>query len=79
MPTSEVARYRHGFSEVYLAIGETSEDDRVDLRAYAKPYVLLIWLGPLLMSLAGMLSLFDRRMRVGAPARARMPPQGARA
>ncbi|HUN12758.1 MAG TPA: heme lyase CcmF/NrfE family subunit, partial [Rhabdaerophilum sp.] len=41
MPTSEVARYREGFSEVYLAIGETSGGERVDLRAYYKPYVLL--------------------------------------
>lgn len=79
MPTSEVARYRSGFSEVYLAIGETSEDDRVDLRAYLKPFVLLIWLGPVLMSFAGILSLFDRRMRVGAPARAKIPAVGASA
>lgn len=79
MPTSEVARYRYGLSEIYLAIGESSEDGRVDLRAYDKPLVLLIWLGPLLMSIGGMVSLLDRRMRVGAPARAKakMPAQGA--
>jgi len=70
MPTSEVARYRHGFSEVYLAIGETSEGSRVDLRAYDKPFVLLIWLGPLFMAVGGLLSLSDRRLRVGAPRRA---------
>jgi cytochrome c-type biogenesis protein CcmF len=73
MPTSEVARYQHGFSEVYLAIGETSEGSRVDLRAYDKPFVLLIWLGPLLMAIGGMLSLSDRRLRVGAPKRAARP------
>lgn len=71
MPTSEVGRHRHGLSEVYVAIGETSNGERVDLRAYDKPFVLLIWLGPLLMALAGMLSLSDRRLRVGAPRRAR--------
>ncbi|MCA0400575.1 MAG: heme lyase CcmF/NrfE family subunit [Proteobacteria bacterium] len=69
MPTSEVARHRYGLSEIYLAIGETSEGGRADLRAYDKPFVLLIWLGPLLMSLAGLLSLSDRRIRVGAPHR----------
>ena len=73
MPTSEVARYQHGFSEVYLAIGETSEGNRVDLRAYDKPFVLLIWLGPLLMAIGGMLSLSDRRLRVGAPRRVARP------
>ncbi len=71
MPTSEVARYREGFSEVYLAIGETSGGERVDLRAYYKPYVLLIWLGPVLMAFGGLLSLSDRRLRVGAPRRGR--------
>ncbi len=71
MPTSEVARYRYGLSEIYLAIGETSAEGRVDLRAYDKPFVLLIWLGPLVMALGGIVSLLDRRMRVGAPARAR--------
>ncbi|HRE19764.1 MAG TPA: cytochrome c-type biogenesis CcmF C-terminal domain-containing protein, partial [Rhabdaerophilum sp.] len=76
MPTSEVARHREGLSEVYLAIGETSGGDRVDLRAYYKPYVLLIWLGPLLMSIGGLLSLTDRRLRVGAPRRTRVAIQG---
>jgi cytochrome c-type biogenesis protein CcmF len=74
MPTSEVGRLNLGLSEIYLAIGETSTGDRVDLRAYWKPYVLLIWLGPLLMTLAGLLSLTDRRYRVGAPQRAKRQP-----
>ncbi|MCZ8186509.1 MAG: heme lyase CcmF/NrfE family subunit [Beijerinckiaceae bacterium] len=78
MPTSEVGRYRHGLSEIYLAIGETSDGQHVDLRAYHKPYVLLIWLGPLLMSIGGILSLFDRRLRIGVPARrARLRPEPA--
>ncbi|MCZ8182068.1 MAG: heme lyase CcmF/NrfE family subunit [Beijerinckiaceae bacterium] len=78
MPTSEVGRYRHGLSEIYLAIGETSDGQHVDLRAYHKPYVLLIWLGPLLMSIGGILSLLDRRLRIGVPARrARLRPEPA--
>lgn len=80
MPTSETARYRHGFSEVYLAIGEVQDDSSVDLRAYDKPFVLFIWLGPLIMGIGGMLSLSDRRLRVGAPRQAqRAKPQGAAA
>jgi len=37
------------------------------VRAWFKPYVTLIWLGALLMAASGMLSLSDRRLRVGAP------------
>lgn len=70
MPTSEVARHRYGLSEIYLAIGETSEGGSIDLRAYDKPFVLLIWIGPFLMAIGGLLSLSDRRLRVGAPQRA---------
>ena len=40
------------------------------LRLYYKPLVLLIWLGAVVMALGGALSLTDRRLRVGAPARA---------
>jgi cytochrome c-type biogenesis protein CcmF len=73
MPTSEVARFNHGLGEVYVAIGEVYEGNRVDVRAYDKPFVLLIWLGPLLMAIGGALSLTDRRLRIGIPARARKP------
>lgn len=75
MPTSEVGRHRVGFSEVYVAIGETSDGNHVDLRAYWKPFVTLIWLGPALMALAGLLSLTDRRVRVGAPRPAARKPE----
>ena len=71
MPTSEVARYRTGLSEIYVAIGETSDQMRVDTRIYWKPFVLLIWLGPVLMAIGGLLSLSDRRLRIGAPRRSR--------
>jgi len=70
MPTSETARYQYGLSEVDLAIGETN-DGAVDLRAYDKPFVLLIWLGPLIMAIGGAISMSDRRLRVAAPTRLR--------
>jgi len=73
MPTSETARIQRGFGEVYLAIGD-SHDGKLDIRAYWKPYVLLIWLGPLVMSLAGLLSMTDRRLRIAAPRRAKAAP-----
>ena len=40
---------------------------RIAVRIYHKPLVLLIWSGPVLMAFGGLLSLSDRRLRVGAP------------
>jgi cytochrome c-type biogenesis protein CcmF len=71
MPTTEVARITRGFGQIYVALGETVAESAVPVRAYWKPFVLFIWLGPLLMALGGLLSLMERRMRVGAPAPAR--------
>jgi cytochrome c-type biogenesis protein CcmF len=50
--------------------------DRADgggrvVRAYFHPLVNLIWLGAVVMFLGGLVSLSDRRLRVGAPAPAR--------
>ena len=41
------------------------------MRAYFNPLVRFIWLGAVVMFLAGAVSLSDRRLRVGAPGRAR--------
>jgi cytochrome c-type biogenesis protein CcmF len=71
MPTTEVARVTRGFGQVYVALGETSAGDAVPVRAYWKPFVLLIWIGALLMAAGGGLSLLERRVRVGAPVPAR--------
>ena len=49
------------------------------MRIYHKPLVLLIWFGAVMMAFGGVLSLSDRRLRVGAPkpARASRPLQPA--
>ncbi|HWD58702.1 MAG TPA: cytochrome c-type biogenesis CcmF C-terminal domain-containing protein, partial [Stellaceae bacterium] len=39
------------------------------LRLYYNPLVPWIWLGAALMALGGLVSLSDRRHRVGAPSR----------
>jgi cytochrome c-type biogenesis protein CcmF len=67
MPTTETAIETYGlFSQLYLAIGET-QGEGVAMRIYWKPLVLLIWIGCLIMSIGGVVSLTDRRLRVGAP------------
>jgi cytochrome c-type biogenesis protein CcmF len=37
------------------------------LRAWWKSQVILVWLGPILMAFGGLLSLSDRRLRIGIP------------
>ena len=65
-----------GVSQIYASLGEVMPDGSIGLRLYHKPLVLLIWIGALIMAAGGGLSLTDRRMRVGAPvkARAKLPP-----
>ena len=69
MATTEAAIETYGFSQLYLQLGEASGDNGRVVRAWYKPYVTLIWLGAVVMALAGFLSLSDRRLRVGAPRR----------
>ena len=74
MAVTESGLLTIGASQVYASLGEMSQDGGVGLRLYYKPLVLLIWLGAVVMALGGGLSLTDRRMRVGVPAKARVRP-----
>jgi cytochrome c-type biogenesis protein CcmF len=71
--TTEAALLSRGFSQLYISLGETAADGGVAVRMYHKPMVLLIWFGPILMAFGGLLSLSDRRLRVGAPKPAKVP------
>ena len=78
MSTNEAALLTRGFSQLYLSLGDTNADGSVALRLYHKPLVLLIWLGAVVMTFGGALSLSDRRLRIGAPKpAARIVPQPA--
>jgi len=77
MPTTEAAIHTIGFSQLYLSLGEPREGGGIDVRVYYKPLITLIWIGCLIMSFGGLVSLFDRRLRVGAPKPARRKPQAA--
>ncbi len=67
MSTTEAALLTRGVSQLYISLGDTSADGGIVVRIYHKPLVLLIWFGPVLMALGGVLSLSDRRLRVGVP------------
>jgi len=67
MSTTEAALLSRGFSQLYVSLGDSAADGGIAARIYHKPMVLLIWFGPVLMAFGGLLSLSDRRLRVGAP------------
>jgi cytochrome c-type biogenesis protein CcmF len=73
MPTTEAGILTDGVSQAYASFGEVQSDGAIGLRLYYKPLILLIWIGAVVMALGGAISLTDRRLRVGAPARAKVP------
>ena len=74
--TTEAGIRTLGLSQLYVSLGDEGADGSVVARIWWKPLVTLIWLGGLVMMAGGTMSLLDRRLRVGAPARRR---QGAAA
>ena len=56
-------------ADLYLALGEADAAGHWTVRAYWKPIVSWIWLGCLIMAGGGLISLSDRRWRVGAAVR----------
>ncbi|UTP38712.1 heme lyase CcmF/NrfE family subunit [Phenylobacterium sp. LH3H17] len=70
--TSEVAICTRGVSHLYVVLGERrpGADGPVWLvRAYWNPWALLIFIGPAIMALGGLVSLSDRRLRMAVGAR----------
>ncbi|WP_190600643.1 heme lyase CcmF/NrfE family subunit [Candidatus Vesicomyidisocius sp. SY067_SCS001] len=64
MPMTEASIDSSLYRDIYVALGESLEDDSWSLRIYYKPFVRWIWLGGLLISLGALLSAFDRRYRL---------------
>ena len=62
--------------DLYIALGERLDPSSWAVRIYHKPFVELIWVGWLLMSLGGLLAVFDRRYRI-AVVKARQAPASA--
>jgi cytochrome c-type biogenesis protein CcmF len=72
MPTTEAAIRNGILRDIYVVIGDPQESGGYAVRVYIKPFANWIWGGAILMALGGVLSLSDRRLRVGAAA-AKMP------
>jgi cytochrome c-type biogenesis protein CcmF len=68
--TSDVAISTNLLRDLYVVLGE-EHDGTAILRLHVNILAPWIWLGALIMAGGGTLSLLDRRLRVGAPSRAR--------
>ncbi|WP_421594548.1 heme lyase CcmF/NrfE family subunit [Shinella sp. M27] len=71
MPTTEAGIRTFGLSQLYVSLGDAMADGGIVVRVWWKPMILCIWIGALIMMAGGAVSLSDRRLRVGAPQKAR--------
>jgi cytochrome c-type biogenesis protein CcmF len=74
MPTSMTAIHTNLLADLYVALGDSDGKGGWTVRAYWKPLVPWIWIGAVLMGFGGLVSLSDRRWRVGVAARRRRVP-----
>ena len=65
---TDTAIQTNGLRDLYIALGG-EQDGKVVLRLHVNTMAPFVWLGALVMAFGGGLSLADRRLRVGAPAR----------
>ena len=74
--TGETAIRTNFLADLYVALGDSDTAGDWTVRVYWKPLVPWIWIGAIIMAFGGVVSLSDRRWRVGAAARAsRHSPQ----
>ncbi len=76
--TAKTAIHTNLMADFYLALGDPDGKGAWSVRAYWKPLVPWIWIGPVFMAFGGLVSLSDRRWRVGAATRARACRAGPR-
>ncbi len=78
MPVTDAAIHTNGFADLYAVITEPSGGDGSwVVRLYHNPLVPWIWFGAIIMALGGLVSLSDRRFRVGVPVRRAVPAPSA--
>jgi cytochrome c-type biogenesis protein CcmF len=71
---SQTSIHTNLINNLYAALGEPNPDGKYTVRLYWHPMAPWLWLGGLLMAFGGLVSLSDRRFRIGAPMRASAIP-----
>lgn len=81
MPTTEAGIVTFGASQLYVSLGDPQANGGLVVRIWYKSWVTFIWYGTIFMVLGAIVSLSDRRLRVGAPAskKTKIATQGASA
>ncbi len=75
--TTEAGILVRAAGDLYVVLGDAQQrQGAFAVKLYFNPLVRFIWIGAVIMFLAGFVSLTDRRLRIGAPRRARQ--QGAK-
>ena len=69
--TTEAGIHASWRGDLYAVLGDQLKDGAYSVRLYFNPLVRFIWLGAVVMFIGGALSLSDRRLRIGAPKRAK--------
>lgn len=72
--TTEAGIHVGLFGNTYVSIGEPTPEGAIVVRMWDHPMVGWIWSGAVIMALGGLVSLSDRRLRVGAAAKVRVMP-----
>jgi cytochrome c-type biogenesis protein CcmF len=72
--TSETSIRTNLLADLYVALGDSDTEGNWTVRVYRKPLVPWIWIGCVIMAFGGVVSLSDRRWRVGAAARTSRRP-----
>ena len=72
MSTTQAGIVTLGLGQFYASINDVDAKGDVPAQLFWKPLVTLIWLGGCVMAFGGVLSVADRRLRFGAPVRARV-------
>jgi cytochrome c-type biogenesis protein CcmF len=75
--TNDAAIKTNGFQDIYAVFADEPATGGAELRLNRHPLAPEIWFGGLIMALGGVVSLSDRRLRVGAPFRRKTPKPGA--
>ncbi len=74
--TTEAGIHTTLVGDLYVVLGDPQTEQAAGgwaVKLYFNPMVIYIWIGPIIMALGGLVSLSDRRLRIGVPAARRRP------
>ena len=77
MTTTEGAVETSLSGDLFIVIGEAQNQERWGMRVYYKPMQIWLWIGASIMVLGGIISLSDRRYRIGSPQDKKQPGKPA--